>query len=351
MPQLIRTTNDVIVNSLYLLGELAVGETPDAFMLSTGLELINELLDKFSSDSIYIPFLTTINFNFTVGKDTYSVSDMEAADITSDRIVDLSFANYTVPASPIPQQAPSSSYFTNFAINSQLILANAIAFSTGTPVTVTATNGGVLSTPLLANTVYYSIFVDASHILLATTFANAIANNFIILTSDGNGTGQQVITSTIIPPIPNPSVVSNLIYPLKIINKATYWNVVRQSNLLARPGFIFLNKQSQESFVTVYPVPDQPYPCSIQVKSMINSLGPQQSIGELPPNYYGFLKYALARKFLAYYPSGNWPQQNEDEYQDYYQTFKNSNETDLTIRPSVVLTAPEPFYWPNILSY
>lgn len=245
MPQPVRTTNDVIVNSLYLLGELGVGETPDAFMLSTGLELINELLDKFSADSIYIPFLTTINFNFVVGQDTYSISDMETADITADRIVDLTFANYTVPTQSDTQ----------------------------------------------------------------------------------------------------------LIYPLRIINKAEYYGVVRQSNLMARPGFIFLNKQPQESFVTVYPIPDQPYPCSIQVKSMINELGAQETLGELPPNYYGFLKYALARKFLAYYPSGNWPQTNEQEYNDYYDTLKNSNETDLTIRPSVVLTAPEPFYWPNILSY
>jgi len=245
MPQVVRTTNDVIVNSLYLIGELGIGETPDAFMLKTGLDLINELLDKFSSDSIYIPFLTTINFNLVVGQDTYSISDMVPANITADRIVDLSFANYTVP-----------------------------------------TTGGTA-----------------------------------------------------------------LIYPMRIINKATYYNVVRQNNLMSRPGFIFLNKQDQESFITVYPAPDQPYPCSLQVKCMINELGPQETLGELPPYYYGFLKYALGRKWLAYYPSGNWPKENEDEYQDYYQTLKNANETDVTIRPSVTLTAPEPFYWPNILSY
>src|SRR5215468_9128268 len=98
MPQLVKTVNEVIVNSLYLISELGVGETPDGFMLSTGLDILNELLDKFSSDSIYIPFLTTIDFNFVVGKDTYSFSDMMTADITSDRIVDLSFANYAVPA-------------------------------------------------------------------------------------------------------------------------------------------------------------------------------------------------------------------------------------------------------------
>ena len=62
MPQNVKTTNDVIINALYLLGELGVGETPDGFMLSTGIELINELLDKFAADSIYIPYLTTLNF-------------------------------------------------------------------------------------------------------------------------------------------------------------------------------------------------------------------------------------------------------------------------------------------------
>jgi hypothetical protein len=246
MPQVTRTVNDCIVNSLYLLGELGTNEPADSFMLSTGLELFNELLDKFSSDSIYIPFLSTISSTFVIGQATYSISDIIlGTDITADRVVDLSMATYTVP-------------------------------TTGS---------------------------------------------------------------------------TNLIYPMRIINKAQYYGVVRQNNLLARPGFIFLDKQATESFITVYPAPDQAYPFSLLVKSMINELKSQDTMLELPPNYYGFMKYALARKFRAYYPSGNWPETNEEEYEDYYMTIKNSNETDLTIRPSVTLTAPEPFYWPNILSY
>ena len=46
MSQKVYTTNQVINNSLYLLGELGVGETPDSFMLSTGLELLNELISE-----------------------------------------------------------------------------------------------------------------------------------------------------------------------------------------------------------------------------------------------------------------------------------------------------------------
>lgn len=244
MSQVARTTNDLIINSLYLLGELATNETPDAFMLASGLDIINELLEKFASDSIYIPYLTEVSFDMVAGQATYSISDMVTSDITQDRVVDLSFANYTVP-------------------------------------------------------------------------------------SAGQG----------------------IIYPLQIINKAQYYGVTRLIPLQTRPGFIFLDKQPLQSFVTLYPQPDQPYPCLLGMKVMLNKLLANQSIAELPPFYYGFMKYALARKFLSYYPSGNWPQTAEDEYQDYYNIIKNANETDLTIRPSAILSRPEPFYWQNILAY
>lgn len=246
MSQAVVTVNQLIINALYLTGELGVGEPVDNFMLSSGLDFVNELLDKFSSDSIYVPYLTTETFTFVVGQATYSFSNIIInPDVDTNRIVDLSFANYVVP-------------------------------TTGS---------------------------------------------------------------------------TNLVYPLRIISKEEYYNVIRQNNLLTRPAFVFLNRQPQESDITFYPAPDQPYICTLQVKEMLNSLGPTDTLGELPPNYYGFMKYALARKFISIYPSANWPQTNEDEYQDYYQLFKNVNETDLTVRPSVIFTSPEPFYWPNIVSY
>jgi len=244
MSQVIRTTNELIINSLYMLGELGVGETPDSFMLSSGLELINEMLDSFSADSIYIPYLTELSFNMIAGQATYSISDLMVADVNSNRLIDLSFANYTVP-------------------------------------------------------------------------------------SAGQG----------------------IIYPLQIINKAQYFGVTRLTPLNTRPGFIYLDKQPFESFVTLYPAPDQPYPCLLGVKVMLDKVEANQGLGNLPPFYYGFLKFGLARRFRAYYPSGNWPDTTEQQYQDYFNTIKNSNETDLTIRPTAILSRPEPFYWQNILAY
>lgn len=244
MPQVTKTVEQLITNSLFLLGELGVGELADAFMLSSGLEILNEQLTKYAADSIYVPFITELSFNFVATKPTYSISDIITADVTSNRIIDLAYANYTVP-------------------------------------------------------------------------------------SAGQG----------------------IIYPLQIINKAQYFGVTRLLPLNTRPGFIFLDKQSLESFITVYPAPDQPYPCLLGVKSMIDSLSANQDLSELPPFYYGMLKYSLAREFRSYYPSGNWNETAEETYQDYMSTIKNSNETDVTVRPSAILSRPEPFYWQNILAY
>jgi len=244
MTQVLRTTNELIINSLYMLGELGVGETPDSFMLSSGLELINELLDKFASDSIYIPYLKPLTFPMVVGQASYSVSDMIPADVTSNRIVDISLANYTVT-----------------------------------------------------------------------------------------------------------SASQSIIYPLKIINKAQYYGVTRLTPLQTRPGFIFLDNQELESIVTLYPAPDQTYSCTLQVKLMLDKLIANQQLGEIPPFYYGFMKYCLARKFLSYYPSGNWNETAEQEYQDYFSIIKNANPTDVTVRPSAILSRAEPFYWQNILAY
>lgn len=244
MPQVTKTVNELIINSLYLLGELGVGETPDAFMLSSGLEIVNELLTKFAADSIYIPFLTELSFNMVAQQATYSISDIVSADVTANRIVDLSYANYTVN-----------------------------------------------------------------------------------------------------------SADQGIIYPLQIINKAQYYGVTRLLPLNTRPGFIFLDKQDTRSFITLYPAPDQPYPCLLGVKSMIDTLVANQSLSELPPFYYGFLKYCLAREFRSYYPSGNWNETAEESYQDYFNIIKNANETDVTVRPTAILSRPEPFYWQNILAY
>lgn len=69
---------------------------------------------------------------------------------------------------------------------------------TGMPIEFTA--GGGLPAPLVAATTYYAIHVDATHIRVATTFANAVANIFIDITT--TGTPPNTITNLASPNLP-----------------------------------------------------------------------------------------------------------------------------------------------------
>lgn len=238
MAQLTPTANELIINSLYLLGELGVGETPDAFMLSTGLELLNEIINGFTADSIYIPYVTSLNFTMVPGQASYTISTQPGADITSDRVVEIDYANY---------------------------------------------------------------------------------------------------------------LVQNVSYPIKVISKAVYYNNHRLEDFQSRPSTVFLDKQAPQSTITFYPVPDMTYPCTIQVKSMLDEITEHQVLDQLPPYVVSFLKYALAKRFLAYYPSQNWPASTEEIYQEMYANLKNANEVDLTIQPSGILEDNNVTFWPAII--
>lgn len=75
--------------------------------------------------------------------------------------------------------------------NNWLILASTANYQTGVPFEVSTT--GSLPSPLTASTTYYAIRIDATHIRVATSYANAIAGTAITLTT--NGTGTNTITS------------------------------------------------------------------------------------------------------------------------------------------------------------
>ncbi len=85
------------------------------------MELINEILDKFCADGIYISYLTTLRSQFIVGKGTYTISDLLGSDIVSNRIVELVYANYALPGTTNnAYQNPISFNFTADSVNNNL---------------------------------------------------------------------------------------------------------------------------------------------------------------------------------------------------------------------------------------
>ncbi len=91
-----------------------------------------------------------------------------------------------------PTSTPVYTY-TADTVNNWLILSTTVNYQTGTPFFV-QNSGGASPAPLVASvdaataTYYYAINVDATHIRVAASAANAKANVPIVLTTNGSGT-------------------------------------------------------------------------------------------------------------------------------------------------------------------
>jgi len=83
---------------------------------------------------------------------------------------------------------PDVSTFTadSTGLNNWLILSTTDNYQTGVPFTVSTT--GTLPSPLNNTDTYYAIWVDATHIRVASSQENAYSNTPILLTSDGTPT-------------------------------------------------------------------------------------------------------------------------------------------------------------------
>lgn len=83
-----------------------------------------------------------------------------------------------------PQTTTSANASANTSTD-QILMGSTTNFPTGTPLAMT---GGTLPTGLTAGTIYYAINIDATHLQLATTYANALLGTAIDITAAGSGT-------------------------------------------------------------------------------------------------------------------------------------------------------------------
>jgi hypothetical protein len=227
MPQTPRTTNDIIVQSMRLIGELTPNEIPSADQLNEGLYCLNDLLDSLSQAGIYIPFVRELSFNLVPNQSDYTVSNAIAnPDVEFDRIIE----------------------------------------------------------------------VDLCNIIYLTTS-----------------------------------------YPLRVISLPERYLSMTQTNLTVRPQTVTLMRSNLYSTLRFYPIPDQQYEAQIRGKFMLDHLGLFTNLDEVPPYYFRFFRFALARELLNIYPSGNWTSQAEDTYKSMYQTLLPANDIDVAIRPDGLL--------------
>lgn len=229
MAQDSRTVNDIINNAFYTLGEITPDVIPSASDVSTGLYILNDMLDSFSALGVNIPFIKTIDVVLVPDQATYVISNIVPADFNFNRIVELDFV---------------------------------------------------------------SLFI------------------------------QQIE------------------FPVRIVDRAVILNNVRYPQISQRPGSVYMDKLDLQTNLTFYPAPNLAYQCQIRGKFMFDRLSMFQVITEVPPHFYKFLRYALARELSSYYPSNSWNDTKESEYQMMLKNVKSAVEVNLLINPDNLLMNP-----------
>lgn len=132
----------------------------------------------------------------------------------------------------------------------------------------------------------------------------------------------------------------NTNYPIRIVDRAVILNQIRYPTAYTRPYYIYLDNLDLQSNLVFYPSPDLAYNISIRAKFMMNNFELYKVITEVPPKYFKFLKYSLARELRSYYPSSNWPETSEDTYQKMLKNAKSGSEINMLINPDPILMTP-----------
>lgn len=129
----------------------------------------------------------------------------------------------------------------------------------------------------------------------------------------------------------------SVIYPIRILSKAEFYGFIKVNQIPGPPSFCFLDIQGQESTVQFYPTPNLAYPIEIKCKVGLDYVTRFTDVKALPPFYFRFLRYALARELLSFYPSSNWPPSSEDEYQTMRKLIQGANSFNLDVRTDQTL--------------
>lgn len=98
------TAKDVIFRALRMTAICFPNEIPSLNYIQTGIELLNEALDDYSSSSLYIPYKKTLTFPIVNGKATYTIGTLPTNDIiTTAEVITLLTAtfNFGTPNSQI----------------------------------------------------------------------------------------------------------------------------------------------------------------------------------------------------------------------------------------------------------
>jgi len=83
------TVNELIISAFATIGVYSPYKIVDGQDILSGLYYLNELLDYYQVNGVYIPFFKTLQFTMTANKDTYIIASSGSPDIVNNPLVEI----------------------------------------------------------------------------------------------------------------------------------------------------------------------------------------------------------------------------------------------------------------------
>lgn len=140
-------------------------------------------------------------------------------------------------------------------------------------------------------------------------------------------------------------VFNQIQYPVHVDSTKEWKATFRQVENLqpSPPQECFVDQTRDETVVTFYYPPDQNYLCYVRGKQVFDQFTDHDAILNLPPYYYKWFKYRLAKELALQYPGvGVWTDMHERELTVLIKNQTMNNQVNLDIKPSAYMLNNSP---------
>jgi hypothetical protein len=105
--------NRLIAEAFYYLGEWNKNDTIPGWAMQEACDLLNQMLATWKVETLLIPYLQTVEFNFVAGQSVYTFSKVITHDVYSSPIMHLYDVSYLMSGTVYPIKIVDAGYYYN----------------------------------------------------------------------------------------------------------------------------------------------------------------------------------------------------------------------------------------------
>lgn len=133
---------------------------------------------------------------------------------------------------------------------------------------------------------------------------------------------------------------NDVVYPVKVIDRATYYNRLRYNVQSTRPFYAYAqnfqstNDGSEGTKLLFYPIPDLAYNIEVVYKEILGDVTLSENLDQIPMHLYRWLIYMIAQELCSIYDPSSWTQDKANTLRDLKLLINSLSDIDLTVAPS-----------------